>query len=51
MESEYENSDVDNFTLYTKKILDRKDISMYFLQSLNPNFHDDLLSDAVELLV
>ena len=50
IESEYENGDVDNFTLWVKKILDPKEIALHFLLHINEDFDDDLLQDAIELM-
>jgi hypothetical protein len=38
---------VDKFTLYTKKVMDPKEIALHFLLHLNEDFDDDLLKDAV----
>jgi hypothetical protein len=50
IEGEYENGDVQEFTVMTKKILDPKEISLHFLLHINDDFDDDLLQDAIDLL-
>ena len=50
IESEYENGDVEDFTVNVKKILDPKEIALHFLLHINEDFDDDLLQDAVQLM-
>jgi hypothetical protein len=50
MEGEYENGDVDEFTLKIKKVMDPKEIALHFMLHINEDFDDDLLQDALELL-
>lgn len=50
IEGEYENGDVDEFTLWVKKVLDPKEIALHFLLHINEDFDDDLLQDAIELM-
>lgn len=50
IEGFYENGDVEEIGVTTKKIVDLRDISLHFMLHLNENFDDDLLSDAIKLL-
>ena len=47
----HENGEVNEVRVEVKKIIDLREISLYFLLHLNQNFHDDFLQDAVELLI
>jgi len=48
--NQYENGDCDWFICETVKVVNPKEISMYFLLSINENFDDDLLQDVVEMI-
>lgn len=50
MEGEYENSNVEEFTLKIKKVMDPKEIALHFMLHINDDFDDDLLQDSLELL-
>lgn len=50
MEGEFENGDVEQFTLKIKKVMDPKEIALHFMLHINEEFNDDLLQDALELL-
>jgi hypothetical protein len=47
---EKENGDVKEMIVTVKKIMDPKEISLHFLLTLNEDFDDDLLQDALDLL-
>lgn len=50
IEGQYENGDVDEFTISVQKILDPREIALHFLLHVNEDFDDDLLQDAIEML-
>ena len=50
IEGFYENGDVKEVGVTTKKVMDPREISLHFMLHLNEDFDDDLLSDAIELL-
>jgi len=50
VQSEHQNGDCDYIVITAKKVMDPKEISMHFLLHLNPDFDDDLLQDAIDLL-
>jgi hypothetical protein len=50
IEGEYENGDIEEFTIWVKKVLDPKEIALHFLLHINEDFDDDLLQDAIELM-
>ncbi len=50
VEGFYENGDVKNIKVTTKKVMDPRQISLHFMLHLNEDYDDDLLGDAIELL-
>lgn len=51
IESEYENGNVKEFTCIYKKLLELKEITLFFLLELYEDFDEDLLQEAVEMIV
>jgi hypothetical protein len=50
IEGFYENGDVKEVGVTTKKVMDPREISLHFMLHMNEDFDDDLLSDAIDLL-
>ena len=50
VENMYENGDCGWFQCSVKRILEPKQIALHFMLNLNPNFDEDLLQDAIEMI-
>ncbi len=47
IESEYENGQVKEFKCWYKKLIEYKELIMFFLLEINENFDDDLMQEVV----
>lgn len=50
IEGQFENGDVSQFTCSGKKVMDPREIYMYFMLEMNPDFDSDLLQTVVEMI-
>lgn len=50
IEGLYDNGDLKEILVTTKKIVDLREISLHSMLNLNQDFEDDLLFDAIELI-
>jgi hypothetical protein len=51
LENEYENGgNICEFTCRYKKMIEFKEILMFFMLEINENFDDDLMQDVVEMI-
>jgi hypothetical protein len=50
IENEYENGAVSEFTCKYKKLIEYKEILLFFMLEMNEDFDDGLLQDVVELI-
>lgn len=50
VQSSHKNGDCEDILISAQKVIDNREISLHFLLTLNEDFDDDLLSDAVDLL-
>jgi hypothetical protein len=50
IENEYENANVSEFSSKYKKLIEYKEILLFFMLEINEDFDDGLLQDVVELI-
>ena len=50
IESQFENGDVEEVTIDPKKVMNPKEIYMYFMLKMNEEFDSDLLQTVVEMI-
>lgn len=50
VEAMYENADVEEVTVMSKKVMDPKEISVHFLVETIPKVDEDLLYDVTKMI-
>lgn len=48
--NEYENGDCKWFVCESVKVVNQKELTLFFMLQMNPNFDEDLLQDVVEMI-
>ena len=50
IESLYPNADVQQFTCFYRKLMEMREVVLFLLQNLYPDFDEDLLHDVIRIV-